>query len=111
MTCGIYYIENKKDSKKYIGYSSNIESRWRHHRHFLSINKHDNTYYSLKRRHMLASEVVKRLTEIIENQGDGEVWLDVPDFINFISEFSIEDKEYQKNVWRNESRVFLVVNE
>lgn len=44
MTCGIYCIENKKDKKRYIGYSSNIESRWKHHLHFLSINKHDNSY-------------------------------------------------------------------
>lgn len=42
--CGIYYIENKKDNKKYIGYSNNIERRFYEHRHKLKNKSHSNQY-------------------------------------------------------------------
>ena len=32
MTCGIYKIENKINSKVYIGQSINIEERWKNHK-------------------------------------------------------------------------------
>ncbi len=41
---GIYCIENLINSKKYIGFSTNIERRWRYHKCFLNKNKHDNGY-------------------------------------------------------------------
>ena len=42
--CGIYCIQNIKNSKRYIGYSVNIKNRWSEHRCDLKYNKHDNDY-------------------------------------------------------------------
>lgn len=41
---GIYCIENKIDNKKYIGFSTNIKSRWSYHKSFLNKGNHDNSY-------------------------------------------------------------------
>lgn len=42
--CGIYYIENIINHKKYIGQSVDIEHRWRCHRSDLKNKQHDNDY-------------------------------------------------------------------
>ena len=42
--CGIYCIENSINHKKYIGQSTNIESRWRCHKSELRRNIHGNDY-------------------------------------------------------------------
>lgn len=60
---------------------------------------------------MKVSELIKILNEIVEKQGDGDVWIDIPDYINFASEFSVEDRFYQGNIWRDVNRCFLVVKE
>ena len=41
---GIYKIENKVNSKVYIGQSVNIENRWKGHKSKLRNNKHQNDY-------------------------------------------------------------------
>jgi group I intron endonuclease len=41
---GIYCIENVANSKKYIGYSTRIEVRWRNHAYYLRKNCHDNDH-------------------------------------------------------------------
>ena len=41
---GIYCIENMINSKKYIGQSVNIYSRWAQHKNELNDNKHSNDY-------------------------------------------------------------------
>lgn len=40
--CGIYYIENIENHKKYIGQSIDIYSRWQQHKSELNRNKHCN---------------------------------------------------------------------
>lgn len=42
--CGVYCIKNLINNKKYIGVSSNIIKRWKYHKSFLKIGKHDNVY-------------------------------------------------------------------
>lgn len=42
MTSGIYCIENIINKKKYVGYSTSMEKRWRYHKSLLRNNKHDN---------------------------------------------------------------------
>lgn len=42
--CGIYKIENKINSKVYIGQSNNIYKRWYAHKNDLRRNVHDNDY-------------------------------------------------------------------
>ena len=42
--CGIYYIENLKNGKRYIGQSIDIYHRWEHHRSELNNGKHHNDY-------------------------------------------------------------------
>lgn len=44
MSCGIYCIENKLDSKKYIGQSIEIEKRWYNHINALNLNYHSNIH-------------------------------------------------------------------
>ena len=44
MNSGIYIIENKVNSKKYIGSAKNITKRWYTHKYTLRVNKHDNSY-------------------------------------------------------------------
>ena len=44
MTCGIYWIRNTVNDKKYVGSSSNIEDRWAHHRSKLKTENHDNIH-------------------------------------------------------------------
>lgn len=41
---GIYCIENNINSKKYIGQSNNIYSRWYNHKYCLNNNMHSNSY-------------------------------------------------------------------
>lgn len=41
---GIYCIENKIDSKKYIGQSNDIYARWYNHKYCLNNNRHSNSY-------------------------------------------------------------------
>lgn len=41
---GIYCIENKVNSKKYIGQSNNIYARWCHHKYCLNNNRHANDH-------------------------------------------------------------------
>jgi group I intron endonuclease len=41
---GVYQIVNKITQKRYIGKSSNIQSRWNGHKHDLINNKHPNNY-------------------------------------------------------------------
>jgi len=45
--CGIYVVENKINNKKYIGQSTNIESRWKIHNSRLSKNCHNNKHLQL----------------------------------------------------------------
>ncbi len=42
--CGIYCIKNLIDGKKYIGYSSDIKTRWRKHVSSLNLGTHVNNY-------------------------------------------------------------------
>ena len=42
--CGIYCIQNIRNSKRYIGYSVDIKIRWSDHRCDLKYNRHDNDY-------------------------------------------------------------------
>ena len=42
--CGIYYIENITNRKKYIGQSLNIKARWYRHKYELNNSIHDNDY-------------------------------------------------------------------
>jgi len=44
MTCGIYQIRNIENNKKYIGYSNDIERRWKYHLSYLRRDKHENGY-------------------------------------------------------------------
>jgi group I intron endonuclease len=44
MESGIYKITNKITQKVYIGLSSNIKSRFRHHRYYLNHSIHSNPY-------------------------------------------------------------------
>lgn len=44
MTSGIYCIENKKNNKRYIGSSVDIEDRFRHHKSSLRHNRHSNKH-------------------------------------------------------------------
>lgn len=60
---------------------------------------------------MLVSELINKLSEVIEKQGDGEVWIDIPDYINFATVFTVEDRDYQGNIWRDVNRCFLVIEE
>jgi group I intron endonuclease len=41
---GIYCIENKKNHKKYIGWSTAIHLRWKKHKSELKMNTHHNNY-------------------------------------------------------------------
>lgn len=41
---GIYCIENKVNSKKYIGQSNNIYARWYNHKYCLNNNRHENDH-------------------------------------------------------------------
>lgn len=41
---GIYYIQNKKDKKRYIGSSNDIRKRFRQHRRRLKLNIHINNH-------------------------------------------------------------------
>lgn len=41
---GIYCIENKINSKKYIGQSNDIYARWYNHKYCLNNNRHENDY-------------------------------------------------------------------
>lgn len=41
---GIYCIENKVNSKKYIGQSNNIYARWYNHKYCLNHNRHGNNH-------------------------------------------------------------------
>lgn len=41
---GIYSITNSVNGKIYIGYASNIRSRWSYHKNRLDRNTHDNAY-------------------------------------------------------------------
>lgn len=41
---GIYCIENKVNSKKYIGQSNDIYARWYNHKYCLNNNRHENGY-------------------------------------------------------------------
>jgi 2-polyprenyl-3-methyl-5-hydroxy-6-metoxy-1,4-benzoquinol methylase len=43
-TCGIYQILNSINGKRYIGFSINIENRWRKHKRVLNKGCHDNSY-------------------------------------------------------------------
>lgn len=43
-TCGVYRIRHKITGKAYVGQSSNIEKRWRHHRARLLSGKHANSH-------------------------------------------------------------------
>jgi group I intron endonuclease len=42
--CGIYCIESKKDSKKYIGQAFNIYDRWMYHKNSLRKNAHHSVH-------------------------------------------------------------------
>lgn len=44
MSIGIYKIENKINSKVYIGSSNNIKRRWQKHKSLLKHNKHQNSH-------------------------------------------------------------------
>ena len=44
MRSGIYKIENKVNSKVYIGSSNNIKRRWQKHKALLRHNKHQNSH-------------------------------------------------------------------
>lgn len=44
MSSGIYQIENKVNSKVYIGSSNNIERRWQKHKALLRHGKHQNSH-------------------------------------------------------------------
>ena len=44
MSSGIYQIENKINSKVYIGSSNNIKRRWQKHKALLRHNKHPNSH-------------------------------------------------------------------
>lgn len=44
MNSGIYQIENKVNSKVYIGSSNNIKRRWQKHKALLRHNKHQNSH-------------------------------------------------------------------
>jgi len=43
--CGIYCIENTVTGKKYIGKSTNIDSRWKDHKNKFKNKKHSNPYF------------------------------------------------------------------
>lgn len=42
--CGIYAIQNINNNKIYIGQSTNIPARWRHHKYVLRNGLHNNPY-------------------------------------------------------------------
>lgn len=58
---------------------------------------------------MLTSELIKQLQEIIDKQGDSDVWVDVPEREEYVTEFSLSDKWYQGNADYKDVRVFIVV--
>lgn len=43
-TFTVYEILNISNNKRYIGCSSDVKSRWNHHKHLLRLNKHNNKY-------------------------------------------------------------------
>lgn len=40
MTCGIYYIRNTRNGRRYVGSSANVEERWKNHRNQLNRGAH-----------------------------------------------------------------------
>lgn len=45
MTSGIYLIFNRKNNKKYMGSSANIEKRWREHKRSAAKGTHANAHF------------------------------------------------------------------
>lgn len=90
--CGIYQIKNILDSKIYIGSSTRIYGRWRHHKSLLKNNRHHNKHLqSAWNKYGEDSFVYEILEECTP-----ELLLEKEEF--YIEEFSCLDDEYGYNI-------------
>src|ERR1035437_1091737 len=68
---GIYVIEYVPDGRKYIGYATNMDCRWKKHKKDLEMNRHDNDYlqktYNKYGKECFIYYIIEELSNDIDN--------------------------------------------
>lgn len=83
---GIYFILNTINGKFYIGSAADLDQRWRTHKSYLNLNKHNNSYlqYSWNKYGSDSFEFV--CVELIKNKSDlykiEQLWIDASNCCN-----------------------------